>query len=82
MVRGDVTEAYMRELLPFTNYDCYVTASSSVGEGPPSNVRTQRTVESGESKLNGLRDDAHFGLRAAHCYVYDNNHPSIYTKST
>ena len=50
---GDVTEATVMGLLPFTNYDCSVTASTSVGEGPPSIALTQRTVESGEYVLHG-----------------------------
>ena len=44
----DITGATVMELLPFTQYDCYVTANTSVGEGPPSSTLTQRTVESGE----------------------------------
>ena len=34
-------------LQPFTNYDCSMTASTSVGEGAPTDTLTQRTVESG-----------------------------------
>ena len=58
VVSGDVTEANITELLPFTNYKCYVTANTSVGEGLPSNTQTQRTVESGESNLDGLGEYA------------------------
>ena len=47
MTNGAVTEATVMGLLPFTNYDCYVTANTSVGEGLPSGTLTQRTVESG-----------------------------------
>ena len=50
---GDVTEFTVMGLLPFTNYDCSVTASTSVGEGPPSITLTQRTVESGAYVLHG-----------------------------
>ena len=47
VTNGDVTKATVMGLLPFTNYDCYVTANTSVGEGPPFGTLTQRTVESG-----------------------------------
>ena len=49
----NVTEATVMGLLPFTSYDCSVTANTSVGEGPPSPTLTQRTVESGECVLHG-----------------------------
>ena len=49
---GNVTEATVMGLLPFTNYGCYVTANTSVGGGPPSPIQTQRTVESGECVLH------------------------------
>ena len=45
---GGVTQATVEGLLPFTNYSCSVTANTSVGEGPPSDVSTARTVESSE----------------------------------
>ena len=35
-------------LNPYTQYDCYVTANTSVGEGTPSLVITTRTSESGK----------------------------------
>lgn len=35
-------------LKPYTNYSCYVTANTSVGEGRPSVVVTGRTAEGGE----------------------------------
>ena len=47
-ITGDVTEVTVMGLLPFTNYDCSVTANTSVGEGPQSIILTQITVESGE----------------------------------
>ena len=49
---GVVTEAIVMGLLPFTSYDCSVTANTSVGEGPPSIILTQRTVESGVCVLH------------------------------
>ena len=33
-------------LEPYTFYDCYVTANTSVGEGPPSQIMTARTDQS------------------------------------
>ena len=42
------TSATVEGLAPFTNYDCFVTANTSVGEGDPSSTETQRTDESGE----------------------------------
>lgn len=51
---GTVTEATVMGLMPFTNYDCYVTANTSVGEGPPSEAKTQRTEGSGECVLVGF----------------------------
>ena len=51
---GDVTEATVMGLPPFTNYDCYVTASTSVGEGPPSSTLTQRTAKNGGCELNSV----------------------------
>ena len=45
---GSTTSATVEGLVPFTNYDCFVTANTSVGEGDPSSTETQRTDESGE----------------------------------
>ena len=35
-------------LSPYSQYDCYVTANTSAGEGRASNIMTARTRESGE----------------------------------
>ena len=35
-------------LNPYTQYDCYVTANTSVGEGTPSSIITTSTSESGK----------------------------------
>ena len=48
MIDGGMTHHTVTGLQPFTNYECRVTASTSVGEGPPSDTETQRTVESSE----------------------------------
>ena len=42
------TSVTINDLTAFTFYQCYVTASTSAGEGPPSNNSTERTVEDGE----------------------------------
>ena len=46
-VDGDSTMMSIPELTPFTSYDCHVTASTSIGEGSPSNTATARTAEAG-----------------------------------
>ena len=46
-VPGDVTEAVVTELIPYTFYNCYITANTSVGEGNASDSTTARTDESG-----------------------------------
>ena len=48
---GSELSAMINGLLPFTNYDCYVTAGTSVGEGSQSNNSTARTSEAGKSLL-------------------------------
>ena len=45
---GSTTSATVEGLVPFTNYDCFMTANTSVGEGDSSSTETQRTDESGE----------------------------------
>ena len=45
---GSTTSATVEGLVQFTNYDCFVTANTSVGEGDSSSTETQRTDESGE----------------------------------
>ena len=46
---GSELSLMINGLLPFTNYDCNVTASTSVGEGMQSNVSSNRTNEAGNS---------------------------------
>ena len=48
VTKGSARQAVVKELLPFTEYDCFVTANTSTGEGPPSPTQTQRTMESGQ----------------------------------
>ena len=45
---GNVESDVLIGLVPLTNYECFVTANTSVGEGDPSSTETQRTDESGE----------------------------------
>eukprot|EP00731_Ephydatia_muelleri_P007375 Em0003g1623a len=39
-------------LIPYTQYDCYVTANTSVGEGTPSSIITTRTSESEAAEMS------------------------------
>ena len=48
VVNGTKLTATFSGLNPYTNYDCYVTANTSVGEGSFSNIAIARTGESGE----------------------------------
>ena len=41
------TSAYLSGLLPFTFYQCYVTANTTVGEGRPSTTVLSQTSETG-----------------------------------
>ena len=44
-VNGSVVAVKIMGLMPFTSYECYVTANTSIGEGPPSNNGTAMTDE-------------------------------------
>ena len=48
IVSGTKSSAVVMELTPFTYYDCYVTANTSVGEGDPSTIQSAQTDESGQ----------------------------------
>ena len=48
VVNGTTLGATITGLNPYTNYDCYITANTSVGEGSLSAVTTARTDESCE----------------------------------
>ena len=48
VVNGTTLTAAIIGLSPYTNYDCYVTANTSVGEGSLSTAATTRTNESSE----------------------------------
>ena len=44
-----MTVVQLTSLSPFTAYECFATASTSAGEGDPSNTTSARTDEAGES---------------------------------
>ena len=46
VVSGNVTEAIVSGLTPYTLYECYVTANTSIGEGSASQTVVARTDES------------------------------------
>ena len=45
---GMMTMAQLSDLLPFTAYECFVTANTSVGAGDASNSDDERTNEDGK----------------------------------
>ena len=47
VVNGTTLATTLTGLNPYTQYSCYVTASTSVGEGTPSVTWTMQTVQSG-----------------------------------
>ena len=47
---GSVFSTTLRNLSAFTTYTCFITASTSVGEGPPSNRDTAMTDEDGKTQ--------------------------------
>ena len=50
-VNGTTLATTLTGLNPYTQYSCYVTANTSVGEGSPSAVVTALTTESGNSTV-------------------------------
>ena len=51
VVNGTTLTIMLTGLNPYTQYSCYVTANTSVGEGSPSNVVTVKTAQSGNNML-------------------------------
>ena len=45
---GTQSEAFVEDLTPFTNYECFITANTSVGEGSSTKIVTATTDESSE----------------------------------
>ena len=48
VVNGTTLTATITGLNPYTNYDCYVTGNTSIGEGMQSNIVSNTTDESCE----------------------------------
>ena len=48
---GETTSTTLMDLLPFTNYTCNITATTSAGEGDMSGSVTQATNESSKFTL-------------------------------
>ena len=51
VTNGTESEAFVEDLTPFTNYGCFITANTSVGEGTSSIIVTATTVESSKAVL-------------------------------
>ena len=47
VVNGTTLATTLTGFHPYTQYNCYVTANTSVGEGTPSNVLNGLTLQSG-----------------------------------
>ena len=56
---GDELSATVMNLNPFTNYDCFISASTSAGEGNRSSVVRERTSESGKLCIGTLTTSGH-----------------------
>ena len=52
VLNSSTSSATIMDLMPFTSYECYVTANTSVGEGPPSNNGTAMTDEDGKINVH------------------------------
>lgn len=55
VVSSNDTEVRFSGLMPYTTYECFVTASTSVGESNFSSIVTARTDEAGRLQLLCLR---------------------------
>ena len=51
-VDGTTLAVVLTGLNPYTEYSCYATASTSLGEGSPSYLATATTVEGGKKLCN------------------------------
>ena len=51
VTKGTELKAFVENLTPFTNYECFITANTSVGEGSSSRIVTATTDESGKITL-------------------------------
>ena len=50
-VNGTTLAVTLTGLNPYTQYSCYVTANTSVGQGSPSTILTVQTVQSGNTYM-------------------------------
>ena len=55
-VNGTTLATTLTGLNPYTQYSCYVTANTSVGEGSPSTISTIQTSQSGNLLLGRKRN--------------------------
>jgi len=51
VVNGTTLATTLTGLNPFTQYSCYVTANTSVGEGSPSVILSTQTVQAGRAQI-------------------------------
>ena len=49
VTNGTESEVFVEDLTPFTNYGCFITANTSVGEGTSSMIVTETTDESSKA---------------------------------
>ena len=54
VVSSNATEVRFLGLMPYTTYECFVTASTSVGESNFSSIVTARTDEAGRLRWSGV----------------------------
>ena len=52
VVNGTTLAVTLTGLIPYTEYSCYVTANTSLGEGSPSTIVTVQTAQSGNDMLS------------------------------
>ena len=51
VTKGTELKAFVENLTPFTNYECFITANTSAGEGSSSRIVTATTDESSKITL-------------------------------
>ena len=51
VTKGTELKAFVENLTPFTNYECFITANTSAGEGSSSRIVTSTTDESSKITL-------------------------------
>ena len=63
-VNGTTLATTLTGLNPYTQYSCYVTANTSVGEGRPSTIFTIQTSQSGNLLLGRQRNVLEIGMKS------------------